>query len=57
MTNSQDPAVNKAFLDHTPTPRAGRPDEVADAIAYLASSRASYITGAELAVDGGYLAS
>ncbi|HEX6880878.1 MAG TPA: SDR family oxidoreductase, partial [Terriglobales bacterium] len=35
--------------------RIGRPEEVADAIAYLASDAASFITGAALLVDGGML--
>ena len=40
----------------TPLGRLGQPEEVAEAIAYLVSPAASFITGAELYVDGGYLA-
>jgi len=39
-----------------PTGRYGRPDEYADAVAFLASERASYITGSLVRVDGGMIA-
>ncbi|WP_430785756.1 SDR family NAD(P)-dependent oxidoreductase [Actinoplanes sp. G11-F43] len=40
----------------TPLGRVGRPEEVADAVLFLASDEASFVTGSELYVDGGYLA-
>jgi NAD(P)-dependent dehydrogenase (short-subunit alcohol dehydrogenase family) len=36
--------------------RAGRPDEVADAVMFLCSDEAAFVTGADIAVDGGYSA-
>ncbi len=51
-----DPVVRAKMLESVPLGRAGEADEVANAILFLASDEASYITGAELWVDGGYLA-
>lgn len=46
----------KVMIDLTPMGRIGRPEEIAAAVAYLASDDASFVTGCELAVDGGFLA-
>jgi NAD(P)-dependent dehydrogenase (short-subunit alcohol dehydrogenase family) len=51
-----DPAVLRNYFQHIPLGRGGQPDEVASAIAFLASDSASYITGAALLVDGGQMA-
>jgi glucose 1-dehydrogenase len=40
----------------TPFARLGRPEDVADAVAFLASERATYVSGASLLVDGGWMA-
>ncbi len=45
-----------AMIDNTPMGRLGRTDEVAGAVVFLASDEASFITGSELYVDGGYTA-
>lgn len=49
-------AVVAGFAAVHPMKRVGEPHEIADAAIFLASEEASFITGAELPVDGGYLA-
>lgn len=48
--------VISGFASVHPLKRLGRPDEPANAIVFLASDEASYTTGGEIPVDGGYLA-
>lgn len=50
-------ALDTAAIEaRTPMGRMARPEEIAEAIAFLASSRASFITGTTLNADGGWLA-
>jgi 3-oxoacyl-[acyl-carrier protein] reductase len=42
------------YHEDIPLNRMGRPEEIADVVAFLASSRASYITGTTIPIDGGY---
>jgi meso-butanediol dehydrogenase/(S,S)-butanediol dehydrogenase/diacetyl reductase len=52
-----DPALMAKFLERIPMGRVGQPEDVADAIAFLASEDARFITGVNLPVDGGLSAS
>jgi NAD(P)-dependent dehydrogenase (short-subunit alcohol dehydrogenase family) len=51
-----DEAVLARARQRTPWPRLGRPDDVARAALFLASAEASFITGINLEVDGGWMA-
>src|SRR5947207_10394244 len=51
-----DPARSQAILARTPLARWGEPDDVAGTAVFLCSPAASFITGAIIPVDGGYLA-
>ncbi|MGJ5176301.1 SDR family NAD(P)-dependent oxidoreductase [Bradyrhizobium oligotrophicum] len=50
----QAPGVLDARRRLVPAQRIGRPEDIADAVVFLASERASYITGEEIIVDGGF---
>ena len=52
----QNEAWLKAVVDCIPLGRFGKPEDIANAALYLASDDASFVTGAELIVDGGFIA-
>jgi NAD(P)-dependent dehydrogenase (short-subunit alcohol dehydrogenase family) len=57
LTDSQiDPELRERVIGRTPMRRWGEPQHIADAVAFLCSQQASFITGVVLPVDGGYSA-
>ena len=46
-------AAREAAMTQIPLRRMGQPEEIAEMVAFLASEKASYITGQVIAVDGG----
>jgi NAD(P)-dependent dehydrogenase (short-subunit alcohol dehydrogenase family) len=56
MKNFISPDREEAILGHTPMRRYGRPEELVGAVLWLFSDAARFVTGAEIAVDGGFTA-
>ncbi|GAB2873231.1 glucose 1-dehydrogenase [Streptomyces mayteni] len=56
MAEEEGAESNRAFAAATPMGRGARPEEVSYGVLFLASDEASYITGTDLFIDGGYTA-
>lgn len=54
MNKALDAEARAALIEETPLCRIGTPEDVADAVLYLASKKAAFITGQILGVDGGF---
>ncbi len=50
---AKNPSLHKLFVEQYPVRRTGVPDDIANAIRFLVSEEASFITGHALVVDGG----
>lgn len=55
IASAPDPEAHERMLSDTrPAKRLGRPEEIAEAIAFVASDRVAYLNGTEVVIDGGY---
>ncbi len=55
IAGGQGEVLGQALKAYVPMGRMGRPEEIADAVLWLCSSAASYVTGQSISVDGGYV--
>jgi NAD(P)-dependent dehydrogenase (short-subunit alcohol dehydrogenase family) len=55
IAEGQGPELDKMLHTFVPMKRLGRPEEIADAVLWLCSDKASYVTGQSISVDGGYV--
>lgn len=56
-TGKSEKEVKKSWVDPIPLGRLGKPEEIANLVVFLASEKASYITGTVIQVDGGFVKS
>ena len=53
-TNFRDPAIIGETRKTTPWPRLGEPSDIANMVVFLCTDEASWVTGQNIAVDGGF---
>ncbi|MFX1488735.1 MAG: SDR family oxidoreductase [Promethearchaeota archaeon] len=57
QTEKSEEEITKMWIDEIPLGRLGKPEELANLVIFLASEKASYITGTSIQVDGGFVRS